>query len=118
MRLHGALRQGAGRTLLGGAALALALAACGSPTSGKSAEELYGEHCERCHGADGRGDTRVLSLAPRANLTRSPLVRKKQRGALFRTISQGTGSMPAFSHKLERGDVEMLVEYVLAFEEP
>lgn len=118
MNPRGVPRQGAGRALLGGAALALALAGCGSPTSGKSAEELYGEHCVRCHGTDGRGDPRVLSLAPRANLTRSPLVERKERGALFRTISQGTGSMPAFSHKLERGDVEMLVEYVLAFEEP
>ena len=31
-------------------------------------------------------------------------------------ITQGYGSMPAFSHKLERGDVELLVDYVLELE--
>lgn len=91
---------------------------CGPPTSGKSAAELYGEHCTRCHGADGRGDPRVLTLSPNADLTQSAFLRKRARGRIYLRITQGFGSMPAFSHKLERGDVDLLVDYVLEMEAP
>ena len=103
-----------------GAALAavglLAAAACGSPTSGKSATELYAENCMRCHGEDGRGDPRQLTLAPNLDLTRSVMVARGARGPIYLRITQGYGSMPAFGHKLERGDVELLVEFVLRFQ--
>ena len=99
-------------------AVALALAGCGSPTSGKSAAELYDEPCTRCHGADGRGDPRALSLSPNSDLSRSQLVRRRARGPIYLRITQGYGSMPGFAHKLERGDVELLVDYVLALEAP
>ena len=99
-------------------ALALAVAGCGAPTSGKSAAELYGEHCTRCHGADGRGDPRALSLSPNSDLTHSRLLRQRARGPIFLRITQGYGSMPGFAHKLERGDVDLLVDYVLELEAP
>jgi mono/diheme cytochrome c family protein len=104
----------------GAAAIALGafLAGCGPPTSGKSAAELYGEHCVRCHGADGRGDPRALALAPNADLSRSRLLERRARGRLYLRITQGYGSMPGFSHKLERGDVELLVDYLLELEFP
>lgn len=97
-------------------AAAVTFAGCGPPTSGLSAAELYGEHCARCHGDDGRGDPRALGLSPNVDLSRSELLRKRSRGQIFLRITQGYGSMPAFSHKLERGDVELLVDYVLALE--
>lgn len=92
-------------------------AACGSPTSGKPAGQLYAENCLRCHGADGRGDSRQLTLAPNLDLTRSVMVARGARGAIYQRIAQGYGSMPAFGYKLERGDVELLVELVLRFQE-
>jgi mono/diheme cytochrome c family protein len=95
-----------------------ALAGCGPPTSGKSSSELYAEHCTRCHGDDGRGDPRALTLSPNADLTRSALVRRQARGPIFVRISQGMGSMPAFSHKLEIGDIELLIDYVLELPAP
>ena len=94
------------------------LSACGPPTSGRSAAELYGEHCARCHGADGHGDARARALAPNSDLSRSPAVRRRARGVIYRRITQGNGSMPGFGHKLERGDVELLVDYVLELETP
>lgn len=108
-------RPGHHRPWLGASAITLAVAAvaCGPPTSGKSAGELYIEHCARCHGADGRGDPRALALSPSSDLARSALVRKRLRGPIYLRISQGYGSMPAFSHKLERGDIDLLVDYVL-----
>ena len=108
-------RPGRHRTWLGASTITLAVAtvACGPPTSGKKASELYTEHCARCHGADGRGDARALALSPSSNLTRSALARRRARGPIYLRISQGYGSMPAFSHKLERGDIDLLVDYVL-----
>lgn len=98
--------------------LALAFGGCNAPNSGKSGAELYGEHCTRCHGTDGRGDRRALALSPNSDLTRSALVQRRARGPIYRRIAQGYGSMPAFSHKLERGDVDLLVDYVLELKAP
>lgn len=98
------------------AVCAVTVAGCGPPTSGLSAAELYGEHCARCHGRDGRGDPRALGLSPNADLSRSEILRQRSRGQIYLRITQGYGSMPAFSHKLERGDVELLVDYVLELE--
>jgi len=100
------------------ALIALAAFGCGAPTSGKSAAELYGEHCARCHGSDGRGDVRISALSPKVNLSRSALVAQRARGPIYLRITQGYGSMPAFSHKLERGDVDLLVDYVLELDAP
>lgn len=106
------------RSHTGVIALALAVAGCGAPNSGKSGAELYAEHCTRCHGADGRGDPRALGLSPNSDLTRSNLVRRRARGPIYLRITQGYGSMPGFAHKLERGDVDLLVDYVLELESP
>lgn len=92
-------------------------AACGSPSSGKPADQLYAENCLRCHGDDGRGDPRQLTLAPNLDLTRSVMVARGARGLIFQRITQGYGSMPAFGHKLQRGDVELLVDFVLNFQQ-
>lgn len=114
-RARRGLRAGVAFSALAAGAV---LAGCGPPTSGKSAAELYGEHCTRCHGDDGRGDPRALTLSPNADLTRSALVRRQARGPIFVRISQGLGSMPAFSHKLEIGDIELLIDYVLELPAP
>jgi len=73
------LPPAASAPLAGGLLAALALAAlvalaalgCGAPTSGKSAAELYGEHCSRCHGSDGRGDPRGPTPSPQPAFFRS-----------------------------------------------
>ena len=97
-------------------AVAAAVAAgCGSPSSGIPAETLYVEHCQRCHGADGRGDPRARTLSPRIDLTRSELVAREARGVIYQRIARGYDAMPAFSHKLERGDIEALAEFVLRY---
>lgn len=91
--------------------------ACGSPSSGRAAADLYTEHCARCHGEDGRGEKRLLHLDPNLDLRRSIVVARGARGLIYQRIARGYGSMPAFGHKLERGDVEALVDFVLRFRE-
>jgi mono/diheme cytochrome c family protein len=91
--------------------------ACGSPSSGRPAADLYAEYCARCHGEDGRGEPRQLQLDPNLDLRKSVVVARGARGLIYQRITRGYGSMPAFGHKLERGDVEALVDFVLRFRE-
>lgn len=97
------------------AVAALALAACGAPRSGRSAEELWGEHCLRCHGEDGRGRAVQRGLDPGLDLTASRMVANRTRGLVFQRIAYGYGAMPGFAHKLELGDLELLTDFVLRF---
>jgi mono/diheme cytochrome c family protein len=98
-------------------ALGLALCAaacalgCGSPRSGVPASELWSEHCASCHGADGRGVPARRGLEPRVDLRRSEMLAAGDRGLAFQRVAYGYATMPGFAHKLERGDIELLVEF-------
>jgi mono/diheme cytochrome c family protein len=101
--------------LLAASALAGTVAAAGCSDGGVKAAEAYRAHCARCHGADGRGDRRSVGLYPNLDLTSSTIVRagSRGRGLIYQRISDGWGAMPGFSHRLEREDIEDLVDYVL-----
>lgn len=100
--------------LLPAAAALAAAAGCGAPSSGIPAAGLWAEHCQRCHGADGRGVAALRALAPRVDLIASRMVRQGENGLIFQRIAYGYATMPGFAHKLERGDIEELAKYVLA----
>jgi mono/diheme cytochrome c family protein len=82
-------------------------------------EILYSIHCALCHGKMGQGDgplEEFYSERPPSDLT-APNIAAQFDGALFRTISQGLGQMPALAENLtphERWDV---INYVRGFEE-
>ncbi|KAB2961857.1 MAG: cytochrome c [Thermoanaerobaculia bacterium] len=94
------------------AAVAAALG-CGAPVSGRPVEELWAENCVRCHAADGRGNPAQRPLDPGVDLGASKMVAARARALVFQRIAYGYGGMPGFSHKLERGDLELLVDFVL-----
>jgi mono/diheme cytochrome c family protein len=93
--------------------------ACGTTphSSTLSDAELYSRYCARCHGEDGRGDRRSVGLNPALDLTRSSLARSRSRQQIYQRIAYGYGPMPAFSHKLDRQDIERLTQYSLQFVE-
>lgn len=97
------------------AAVALAWAASGCSDGGARAAATYGARCARCHGADGKGDRRSVGLYPSLDLTSSKMVRagSRGRGQIYLRISDGWGAMPGFSQRLERTEIEDLVDYVL-----
>jgi mono/diheme cytochrome c family protein len=99
---------------LGTPALLLALllsAACGPPAGSRTAEELYPKYCAKCHGADGKGDPRQVSLYPNLNLTTSKLVGPGAHLAVYTRIAQGYGPMPAFAHRLSADEMSHLADY-------
>lgn len=106
------------RTLLVPLLLGAALAACESPTGGPGAAHaidpasLYGQHCQRCHGADGKGDPGLRqSLPALADLT-APQVRGKPAEELERVVMAGRGQMPPFGGALSPPKIQSVVGYV------
>lgn len=91
----------------------VALVACGPPTSGIPVGELWADNCVRCHAEDGRGVRAQRGLDPKLDLVASELVRGGDRGLVYQRIAWGYAGMPGFAHKLERGDLELLTQYVL-----
>ncbi|HSB91203.1 MAG TPA: cytochrome c [Anaerolineales bacterium] len=74
---------------------------------------LYGIHCQLCHGEQGHGDGPLADRFDRTpqNLT-SSTIGSEFDGAVYLTITQGFGQMPALAENLtprERWDV---VNYV------
>lgn len=96
-------------------ALVLAPALAGCTDADRDGGKLYGAHCARCHGADGRGDRRSLGLHPNLDLTASRLAHAGApgRGLMYRRIDEGYGAMPGFGHRLETADIEAIIDYVL-----
>jgi cytochrome c553 len=97
-----------------GILVALLLAGCGPQD--RSAPGLYADYCQRCHAKDGKGDPRSINLYPNLDLTHSQLAQHRLRGAIYRRIADGYGPMPAFSHRLERNEIEGLVDLTLRFQ--
>jgi len=101
----------------------------GSPTNPVSADEaslargaqLYGIHCQLCHGEAGQGNGTIAAFLVQkkpANLTEA-LVQDKDDGAIFLTISNGLEFMPALNGHLtvrERWDVVNYVRTLRAAE--
>lgn len=115
-----ARRPGAGaspagsRKLFAGGLLTLALlaAACGPPRP-LTPEVSYDYFCARCHGDDGRGDSRAVKLNPKLDLLASEMVGDGDRDLVRQRIVEGKGSMPGFEDKLAPHEVDELVAYTL-----
>jgi len=88
-----------------------AISACGPPSGDRSVAELYPKYCAKCHGADGKGDPRQVSLYPNLNLTTSKLTGKGAHLAIYNRIAQGYGPMPGFSHRLSPEEMNRLADY-------
>jgi mono/diheme cytochrome c family protein len=90
----------------------LVFASCSPDPDGHA---LYTTHCARCHGADGAGDRRSVGLFPGLDLHKAPPIVTHAHGAAYRTIAQGYGAMPGFSHKLTLEEIEAVVSYLDQF---
>jgi mono/diheme cytochrome c family protein len=72
----------------------------GGPSNSELAQ-LYAENCSGCHGADGSGGS-----AP-------SLLGEDDLGEVRAQIENGGGPMPAFSDKLQPGQIAYLAQYVV-----
>ena len=91
--------------------LAAVLPLLGCSRKNLTAPELYATYCARCHGERGEGKADSLTLYPRLDLLTSPMVLRGDRAAVRQRIRDGYGPMPGFARRLDRQEVERLVDF-------
>jgi mono/diheme cytochrome c family protein len=73
--------------------------------------DLYKTTCQKCHGADGRGDT-PAGKKFEARDFHSPDVQKMTDAELIKITSEGQKKMPSYKDKLTQDQIKDLVAYV------
>lgn len=79
----------------------------------RSGPGLYRSYCRRCHGAEGQGPGRDVKLYPYLNLRKSPMVLRGDYAAVRQRIAEGLGPMPGFRRRLNREELERLIDFTL-----
>jgi mono/diheme cytochrome c family protein len=98
-------------------AIAAAMASAATPT----AEENYKKHCSKCHGPDGKAQTRLGKKSGAKDLTDKQAQAKLADDEVFRTIKlgrkdkNGDEKMDAFGGDLSDAEITALVAYVRTF---
>jgi mono/diheme cytochrome c family protein len=76
---------------------------------------LYRRHCQRCHGADGKGDREQISSNGCPDFSRRAWQEQRSDARLLASILKGTGGgMPAF-RRLSEAQARAVVTYVRRF---
>lgn len=78
-------------------------------------ENVYQQHCTRCHGADGRGETTSGKIYNTPDLTDAALHARFSDKELSAIITSGQGGMPGFKKNLSKAEIDALVTYVRRF---
>ena len=91
---------------------AIAVVGCG-PRGPLAPPEAYDEYCARCHGDDGRGDSKMVRLKPELDLLRSEMVVSGDLPLVRERIAEGKGTMPGFEPKLTPEELEALARYTI-----
>jgi cytochrome c5 len=99
------------RTIRAVLALAVVLTLCTSGTLwGADAAAIYKEKCQKCHGADGKGDTPAGKKFKAMDFAR-PEVQKASDADLIKIMDDGKEKMPSYKGKLSDADIKALVAY-------
>ncbi len=91
-----------------------------SPAVLVEAKQLYQQHCQRCHGANGDGHGEKapsLSVAP-GDFTDVSKMNHVSDGELYWQITYGRLPMPAFKDKIDEKGRWELVDYIRTFAAP
>lgn len=85
------------------------------PVRSKEARKLFKQHCAKCHGADGAGDTVQGKIAGAPDFTDPQWHEQFEDPGLINSVTHGRSQMPAFGKKLTQQQIKALVNYVRAF---
>jgi mono/diheme cytochrome c family protein len=100
---------------------ALAMVAATASAAAPTAEENYKKHCSKCHGPDGKAQTRLGKKSGAKDLTDKQGAAKLSDDEVFRTIKlgrkdkNGDEKMDAFGSDLSDAEITALVAYVRNF---
>jgi mono/diheme cytochrome c family protein/uncharacterized membrane protein len=103
-------------TILASAAVTDLSRARGAPPGAPEAGALYRQHCQRCHGADGKGDGELAGLPSRPDFTRRAWQEQRKDAQLLASILDGRDkAMPAFRDRLSEAQGRSLITHIRAF---
>ncbi len=77
----------------------------------ESGEAIFKKNCIMCHGADGKGQTKMGLKMGAADLTSND-IQSLSDAALAQTIHNGKSKMPPFSQTLSDADIAQVVQYI------
>lgn len=100
------------------AARARAQVGGGSVSKTSQTKTLFNEWCARCHGQDGRGQTKMGEMLEPPDFTDAEWQKGTSDEQVKNSIRNGVGQMPSFARKLSRRDIAALVAYVRGFAKP
>jgi mono/diheme cytochrome c family protein len=80
-------------------------------------KEIWGKHCQSCHGKIGKGDgSKAAQLKTQPDDFTKADFQKQTDGALFYKTIEGRDDMPAFKKKIpDQEDVWAVVSYMRTF---
>ena len=76
-----------------------------------SPRSLFVQNCSRCHGSNGRGQTRLGKKLEADDLTGSE-AKGLSTARVIRLITNGKGKMPSFRRKLTAAQISSLADYI------
>ena len=81
----------------------------------KKARNLFKQHCVKCHGADGRGQSAEGEIAGAQDFTDKEWQHRVEEQRIINSITYGHGQMPSFGKKLSKVQIKLLSTFVLTF---
>jgi len=101
--------------------LGLAIFAIGALTAGAAdVKAIFEKDCAKCHGPDGKGDTKMGKKAGAKDYTDAKVQAEMKDDQMAKAIKEGvkdgdTVKMKGFSDSLSDEEIKALVAYVRAF---
>lgn len=84
-------------------------------TDDPTPEQIYDQYCARCHGTDGKAETRMGKSMGARNFTDKTWQNDTKDEDILETIKEGNGAMPSFKNKLTEDKVKSLVGRIRKF---
>jgi mono/diheme cytochrome c family protein len=81
-------------------------------------QQLYRQHCVKCHAADGRANTMRGWLFFAQNLSKAKWQDNSSDSDILETIQDGPGVMPSYADKLSEAEQLALVQAVRDLRQP
>lgn len=84
-------------------------------TDDPTPEQIYEQYCSRCHGTDGKAETRMGKQLGARNFVDAAWQKDTKDEDIIETIKEGNGAMPSFKNKLTDDKVKSLVGRIRKF---
>ncbi|MCE5362004.1 c-type cytochrome [Pseudomonas anguilliseptica] len=81
-------------------------------------QQLYRQHCVKCHAADGRANTLRGWLFFAQNLSKAKWQDNNSDSDILEAIQEGPGAMPGYAEKLSEAEQLALVKTVRDLRKP